>query len=312
MNKKIQSFTLIEILVVIVVIGILSSFILVGMSSMSSNANIAKIKVWAESARNSQLTNIVSEYKFEGPTATGSPAQTTDIVDSWGSNAGAIGTAPTVLASSSCALGKCLNFASTSSQYIMGPVTTTGFDQARTQLSVFAWIKASAQAGDATVVGIWDTTNNRRSWVIQSSSTTNFFKASFSDDGTNIDKTATTTAGGIFDNKWHYIGFTLTTASTDTITTYVDGSSVANTVSPSTNLSDANGLNWNSAARLTIGAHNAPAAAGFFNGAIDNIITYKTVVSSSQVKEQYFAGLNSLLASGEITKDEYSSRLAAK
>jgi prepilin-type N-terminal cleavage/methylation domain-containing protein len=39
MNK---SFTLIEILVVIVVIGVLSAFILVGMSSITSSANIAK------------------------------------------------------------------------------------------------------------------------------------------------------------------------------------------------------------------------------------------------------------------------------
>ena len=311
MNKKIQSFTLIEILVVIVVIGILSSFILVGMSSMSSNASVAKTKVWAESLRNTGLTSIVSEYKFDGTTAAGSAAQAADLLDSWGVNNGTPGTAPTILASSSCAIGKCLNFASASSQWVQ-VTTITGFDQARTGVSAFAWIKANNQSADATIVGIWDTTNNYRSWVIQSSSTTEYFKASFSDDGTNIDKTATTTAGEIFDNRWHYVGFTLTTAFTDTITMYVDGLSVANTVSPSTDLSDANGVNYNVAADLTIGAHNAPSAAGFFNGAIDNIITYKTRLTTSEVQEQYFSGLNNLLARGEITQDEYIQRVSVK
>jgi prepilin-type N-terminal cleavage/methylation domain-containing protein len=59
--KKENSFTLIEILVVIVVIGILSSFILIGINSINENARITKIKVFANSLRNSLLTDIVFE-----------------------------------------------------------------------------------------------------------------------------------------------------------------------------------------------------------------------------------------------------------
>jgi len=50
--KQEKSFTLIEILVVIVVTGILSSFVLVGMSSITNDARIAKVKAFANSVRN--------------------------------------------------------------------------------------------------------------------------------------------------------------------------------------------------------------------------------------------------------------------
>ncbi|HNP79737.1 MAG TPA: prepilin-type N-terminal cleavage/methylation domain-containing protein [Candidatus Pacearchaeota archaeon] len=77
MNQK--SFTLIEILIVIVVIGTLSAFVLVGTSSISENASITKSRVFSNSLENSLLTSRVSQLKFnEG---TGSTVQ-----DSWLTN----------------------------------------------------------------------------------------------------------------------------------------------------------------------------------------------------------------------------------
>jgi len=57
MNK---SFTLIEILVVIVVIGILSAFVLVGMSSITSSANIAKVQAFINSMDNAIIRKSIS------------------------------------------------------------------------------------------------------------------------------------------------------------------------------------------------------------------------------------------------------------
>jgi hypothetical protein len=46
----------------------------------------------------------------------------------------------------------------------------------------------------------------------------------------------------------------------------------------------------------------------FFTGSIDDVRMYKAAVPTSQIQEQYYAGLNKLLANGGITKEEYIER----
>jgi len=47
----------------------------------------------------------------------------------------------------------------------------------------------------------------------------------------------------------------------------------------------------------------------FFHGLIDDARIYNAALSTSQIKQNYIAGLNSLLASGSISKEEYDQRL---
>ncbi|HNP79559.1 MAG TPA: LamG domain-containing protein [Candidatus Pacearchaeota archaeon] len=91
-----KSFTLVEILVVIVVIGILSAFILVGMSSITESANITKSKAFANSLRNSLLNSLISEWKLDGNTN-----------DSWGNATCSLNGTTTV---DTCVYGSCFNF----------------------------------------------------------------------------------------------------------------------------------------------------------------------------------------------------------
>lgn len=42
---------------------------------------------------------------------------------------------------------------------------------------------------------------------------------------------------------------------------------------------------------------------------MDDVRIYNVAMSTSQIKEQYYSGLNSLLASGNINKEEYKQRL---
>lgn len=50
-------------------------------------------------------------------------------------------------------------------------------------------------------------------------------------------------------------------------------------------------------------------AAQSFDGYIDEVRIYNVVVPISQIKEQYYAGLNNLLANGGITKQKYQNRI---
>ena len=45
-------------------------------------------------------------------------------------------------------------------------------------------------------------------------------------------------------------------------------------------------------------------------GLIDDVRIYNAAISTSQVRENYLAGLNKLLANNAITKTEYDSRIS--
>ncbi|HNP79684.1 MAG TPA: prepilin-type N-terminal cleavage/methylation domain-containing protein, partial [Candidatus Pacearchaeota archaeon] len=110
MNK---SFTLIEILVVIVVIGILSAFVLVGMNSITTSANITKGKAFLNSLDNSLLLSRKSEWNFNNLTGTiGQDISNAAnfVTDNWSSNHGTASGTPNLEEGSSCVTGKCLSF----------------------------------------------------------------------------------------------------------------------------------------------------------------------------------------------------------
>ena len=46
-----------------------------------------------------------------------------------------------------------------------------------------------------------------------------------------------------------------------------------------------------------------------FNGLMDDARIYNFALSTSQIKQEYVAGLNSLLANGSVSKEEYDQRL---
>ncbi|MDD3292809.1 MAG: prepilin-type N-terminal cleavage/methylation domain-containing protein [Candidatus Pacebacteria bacterium] len=125
MNK---SFTLIEILIVIVVIGILSSFIFVGMSSITSEANIAKGKVFINSIDNSLLLGRISQWKFDELTTA---KELQSIGDTWNSNNGILYTGSDSLEklSSNCPSGNCLSFDGVNDYINTGTVGSLGINE---------------------------------------------------------------------------------------------------------------------------------------------------------------------------------------
>jgi len=122
-------------LVVIIVVGILSSFIIVGMSSITNNANIAKSKAFSDSLKNSLMMNLVSEWKFDLGT-TGNTVLASEVIDSWSNkNASLVSSDPVVRDGSDCFDEKCLEF--DSNDYVQFSSYNINIDE----ITVEFWMK---------------------------------------------------------------------------------------------------------------------------------------------------------------------------
>lgn len=282
MNK---SFTLIEILVVIVVIGVLSAFILVGMNSITSKANIAKGQVFANSLRNSLLINLVSEWKFDNitdynPTTKVIGTVAGNISDSWGTNAGTAVDGPLLKEGGDCMSGKCVYFNGTNE--ISLPSLTFGTNN----WTVSAWAKIydlSAYSHiftNATDQGNFACKINK----VMYNTRPYFYSA------------VTGTIYGISElkeNVWYYLVYY---RKENLIYIYVNGK---------VDGSGASTLNVASSTYV-VGSRGS---SEHIRGTLDEISLFNQAISSSQIQQSYFLGLNKLFNNNEIVLDEFNQRL---
>jgi prepilin-type N-terminal cleavage/methylation domain-containing protein len=284
MNK---SFTLIEILVVIVVIGILSAFILVGTNSISDKAHIAKGLTFTNSIRNSLLMNLVSEWKLDG-----------NANDSWGNQNGSLNGSPSP--SNDCVINTCYTF-NGSSQYVSIP-HPTGIDVFNfgSYMSAFIWAKGSAQQSRA-IFASYDSGANKRAWRIRTNGVdTAKISVNISSTGSNPDEI--TSDNNVVDNRWHLMGFTF---SSGILKLYIDSTVKQITASASTIYDAPDG-----SVLLSIGCNFSNGTASeHFAGQIDEAKLYNQAVSSFQAKEIYYSGVNMLFIHNLSDKIEYNNRI---
>jgi len=268
MSKKQFAFTLIELLVVIAIIGILSSLIVVSMSGVTQKANIAKAQVFSNSLKSSLMLDLVSEWKLDG-TAN----------DSWGTNNGTLyGTT----AVSDCVYGACRDFNGTSTDYVAlsNPSSIVSLQSGTVSL----WIKAD------------DVVNEKPIFLVNG---TGYVILEVRSSKIRID--AGSLGGTVSGSTVLKIGtwYNLVYSSDGTNwKLYVNGN--LETLA----LSGSNG-HWFgdvTSGNCYIGKY---LTAIYFDGSIDDVRLYNAVIPTSQIKEQYFAGLNKLLATGQVSGGEY-------
>ena len=96
------------------------------------------------------------------------------------------------------------------------------------------------------------------------------------------------------DDQWHYI---VLQWNGDKYYIYADGAHleevtfVGDSLATSTYLGSFNGVDQ------------------YYKGSIDDVRIYDSILTSSQIEQEYVAGLNSLLASNSISQEEYNQRL---
>ena len=293
MNK---SFTLIEILVVIVVIGVLSAFILVGMSSISANANIAKGKAFANSLRNSLLMSLVSEYKFEGAGTVDGLAAITDVTDSWGTNnASALNGNPYVRSGTNCLSSKCIAFDGTSDTFTIPDSNTLDTVFGTENFTLEAWIYSVRYLDYQGII-------NKRTNAAYAESIGGIFIDNDGETlrfliGTVASMNSITYSLVNSHDKWiHVVG----TAGGGNIKFYINGLQAGITTPITADMPQNN-------EPMTIGGFYAGYRS--FSGRIDEVRVYNNPIPSFQVKENYYSGLNRLLVKRNISNNEYSENI---
>ncbi len=278
-----KSFTLIEILVVIVVIGILSAFILVGMSSITNSANIAKGQAFLNSMDNALLLSRVSQWKFDE--AVGS----TTTADSWGTNTGTLLGGATVpqFQTTGCVSGNCLLFDGIDDYVDLGNVITLA---ETTPFSVSMWAKS-----DEPVTEVGYT-------IMKYKDANNYISIYFREGQIRFYlKSGGVTIGGInelpyVEGVWYH---TLMTYDGSYFRGYINGDLVGEY--------DASGIGagTNDASFLL-----AKYSTNYAKCSLDDVRIYNQAIPISQINQNYYSGLNSLMVNNSIEKLEYFERLS--
>jgi len=295
-----KSFTLIEILVIIVVIGILSAFILVGMSSISQKANFAKGQAFFNSMDNSLLLARVSQWKLD---QVGSGPFTTP--DSWGTNTGTLmdvdGNCSTTkcpqLVTSGCPSGNCLSFDGVNDYVNCG--NGASLNNINT-ITITAWINPIEDKLEAIVM---DSVGGGASGGVP----IEFYRQvggslRFVSYYNNIPGTITHAAGGNIPlNNWSFVAATFDkNLALAAGKVYINGIMV-NSGNDQTPLPVLEQIR-------TIGSYGG--GGWFFNGSIDDVRVYNQAIPTSQIQQSYYLGLNKLVKNNGITSIEYNQRIA--
>ncbi len=288
MNK---SFTLIEILIVIVVIGTISSFILIGTNSITNSANITKSKAFSNSLRNSLLINLKGEWNFEGPTSIDQDATISDIQDTWGGNNTGITIygPPKVKGENDCASEKCLAF-NGSTDYVYCGTGGVSLDiSSGESITLESWVKLGSLGKLHTIIAKW------QPWIffIGSNNKQYFYIRSGASDYGVYSNTA------LSSNKWYHLAvsyFRLERKAVFYLNGKTDGAPIF-TVD----------INGETGSRFSIAGYGNVNT--ILNGLIDDIKIYNQGISSSVIKENYYSGLNRLFKNNQISLNEFNQRL---
>ncbi|MDD3085232.1 MAG: prepilin-type N-terminal cleavage/methylation domain-containing protein [Candidatus ainarchaeum sp.] len=281
---KNKSFTLIEILTTIVIIGIISSVIVVSIASSIEEAKMAKSQAFAKNMRDKMMFNVLQNWSFDE----GSGTMTYDINDS--SNSGVLANMGIAagsgdsgsagwLSSKYCVSGTCLNFKGDEDVAALPSVdiTDTGYLPLFT-LSTWVYNISGGDSRHSMVRNFWEIVGQDVC----------FWADEFDDDYWRCSINSK-----IVYNKWTYI---VTIWDGIYITHYINGE-----------------FNWKDSLASAGTSGNLYQIAGYsarrMKGRLDEMVIYDKNLSLSEVKENYIAGLNSLLAQGGISNEEYAQRI---
>ena len=281
---KNKSFTLIEILVVIIIIGILASVVLFSTNDSTEKRKRLEVLTFSEGAKGKNLDSLISEWNFDGPTAVGSSATNADVKDSWGHNDGVVYGGPIIKGGEDCVVGKCLQF--TGSNYTNTP-SNSSFDLA-SEFSMSAWFYIDSYS-TVSLIPLIGQSNNLRFWQYANNGVPACFVWEMYNDGT----------------RRHYdISLSLIPLKEWTQITLIYGGGISKAYKDGKLF----GTKTVGVVELPLSAESFYVGNTNYRGFLDEVRIYKKALSVSEIKQNYIAGLDSLYSNNVISKEEYNQR----
>jgi len=289
MNKQ-KSFTLIELLVVIVIIGILAGVIMISTSSSIDKANFAKAQAFSSTVQNELLLDLVSEWTFDSDVVGGKTE------DTWGNNDGTVnGATYKMNTTKECVFGGCYSF--DGNDYI-----DVGLNKLKYQdnFTISTWFKFNNNpnnTGTFCAARHPIVVNNDFGYnlIVREDGKFNWFVY----DTSSSSKTVASINPPKLGEYHHVVGV----KNEKTITMYVDG-----TFQGSENL--INNSVYYISQPFAIGGRAICGGEYFYStGLMDDVRIYNTALSSTRIKQNYIAGLDSLLKNRNMSKEEYNENV---
>ncbi|MFA5232558.1 MAG: LamG domain-containing protein [Candidatus Paceibacterota bacterium] len=288
MNK---SFTLIEILVVIVIVGIISAFIIVSVSGVSQKANIAKGQAFSNSLKNSLLLNLVSEWKLNETSGT-------EVSDSWsGGNTGTwYGeggdyTSPSWRTGSECVSGGCLAFDGTDDYVSIVDSDSLKMDSGN--ITIMAWAKSDKDSyGSLYGIAIKYPVGQ---------GTTPFYGLEISNSNwgfrvRDVSGNSIQLLKPIIKDKWMLL---VGVRDGNKAKLYINGKIESENTTATLG-------STNNDHPFNIGRYWTTAS---FSGLIDDVQIYNAAIPTSRIQQNYYSGLSKLLVQSGFDMVEYQQRI---
>jgi prepilin-type N-terminal cleavage/methylation domain-containing protein len=287
-NQK--AFTLVEILVVITVIGLLSSIIFAITRGADEQGRIARGLYFSQHLHNSLGSYVAGIWNFDEGSDT-----TANDTSGW-ENDGSLVNSPTWRCASTdtsytpSAQGCSLEFNGVNSY--VNVLDDMSLNIAGT-ITIEAWVKFNSITQTSQSIVAKNTSSNTGYWLFYNRSDDQKF--GFYGVDNKLASSATTPSA----ESWTHV--VAIREETD-VTFYINGIlDIANNIG-----GIVNPVSYNP---LRIGVRS-DGVTWPFNGFIDEVRIYSTALTANQIKYQYYAGLERLLAKNQINQDEYRQRLA--